>query len=110
MGWRHYWSSVCSGTGDKFVECIERNTFNETDIFAESQTSSLTVTSFYMKDVSGIVQSLDIGVGMITQNYLSTMEILFNNNIDLSYTVVIVDPRLQIFSESPDTLPISLKG
>jgi|OM-RGC.v1.033094123 hypothetical protein len=65
------------------------------------------VNSFYINYVRGIVQSIELDEGMITQNHLSTMEILLKNNNNLTYAVVIMDSRLQIFSKSPDTLPRS---
>ena len=106
-GWRQNWTDICSGTGDKFTKCIERNTFNKTDIFAKSQNKSINAKSFYIHKVRGIVQSLEIDVGAITQYYLTTMEISLNTNNNLSYTVAMMDPRTQIFSQSPDTLPRS---
>ena len=106
-GWRLPWSSMCSGTGDKFTNCIEKNTFNKTDIFAKSQNKSINAKSFYINKVRGVVQSLEIDVGAITQYYLTTMEISLNTKNNLSYTVAMMDPRIQIFSRSPDTLPRS---
>ena len=106
-GWRLPWSSMCSGTGDKFTNCIEKNTFNRTDIFAKSQNKSINAKSFYINKVRGVVQSLEIDVGAITQYYLTTMEISLNTKNNLSFTVAMMDPRIQIFSRSPDTLPRS---
>ena len=106
-GWRLSWSSMCAGTGDKFTKCIERNTFNKTDIFVASQNKSIILNSFYINKVRGVVQSVEMNEGMITQYYLTTMEISLNTNNNLSYTVALMDPKIQIFSKSPDTLPRS---
>ena len=106
-GWRLSWSSMCFGTGDKFNKCIEKNTFNKTDILAISENKSINAKSFYINKVRGVVQSLEIDVGAITQYYLTTMEISLNTHNNLSYTVAMMDPRIQIFSRSPDTLPRS---
>ena len=101
-GWRLSWPSMCSETGDKFNKCIEKNTFNKTDILAISENKSINAKSFYINKVRGVVQSLEIDVGAITQYYLTTMEISLNTKNNLSYTVAMMDPRIQIFSRSPE--------
>ena len=106
MGWKQHYSDICNGTGDKFIKCIEKYTYKSTDIFTESN-HSFNVNSFYIHKKRGVIQSLEIEVGMITQYYLTTLEISLNTNNNLSYTVAMMDPRTQIFSQSPDTLPRS---
>ena len=104
-GWKQY-HMHCKGSGDKFTKCIERITYNETDIFTEAN-HSFNINSFYVDRLLSVVQSLEIGEGQITQNSVSSMKIPLNNENNLAYTVQIMDPRIQIFSRSPDTIPRS---
>ena len=104
-GWKQY-HMYCKGSGVKFTKCIERITYNETDIFAKAN-QSFNVNSFYVDLQRVVVQSLEMGEGLITQNSASSLQIKLNNKNNLSYIVEIVDPRLQIFSRSPDTIPRS---
>ena len=97
----------CKGSGDKFTKCIERITYNETDIFIKKANFSFNINSFYVDLPRGVVQSLEIGEGLITQNSKSSLQIPLDNKNNLAYTVEIVDPRIQIFSRSPDTIPRS---
>ena len=106
--WKQY-HMYCNGSGVKFTKCIERITYNETDIFAKAN-QSFNVNSFYVDLQRVVVQSLEMDEGLITQNSASSLQIKLNNNKlnnNLSYIVEIVDPRLQIFSRSPDTIPRS---
>ena len=96
----------CKGSGDKFTKCIERITYNETDIFTKAN-HSFNINSFYVDRLLSVVQSLEIVEGQITQNSVSSMKIPLNNKNNLAYTVEIMDPRIQIFSRSPDTIPKS---
>ena len=104
-GWKQYYI-YCKASGVKFTKCIERIVYNETDIFAKAN-QSFNVNSFYVDLQRGVVQSLEMAEGLITQNSASSLQIKLNNKNNLSYIVEIVDPRMQIFSRSPDTIPRS---
>ena len=104
-GWKQYYI-YCKASGVKFTKCIERIVYNETDIFAKAN-QSFNVKSFYVDLQRGVVQSLEMAEGLITQNSASSLQIKLNNKNNLSYIVEIVDPRIQIFSRSPDTIPRS---
>ena len=105
-GWKQYFG-ICKGSGHKFTKCIERITYNETDIFNKKANLSFNINSFYVDRLLSVVQSREIGEGQITQNSVSSLKISLNNKNNLAYTVQIMDPRIQIFSRSPDTIPRS---
>ena len=53
----------------------------------------------------GIVQSLEFEKGMIMYDFKHTVDVSLNNNI--SYEVVIIDPKAQILSPSNSIIPRS---
>ena len=52
-----------------------------------------------------MIHSLELYDGMITHDSRTTHTVKFNNHI--SYKVFIMDPRIQIFRDSPETFPRS---
>ena len=74
----------------------------ENDIFAHDIFRASTIYAGWKE---GLVQSLDLDIGNITNNFYTTMEISLNTN--LSYQLLIMDPKIQIFSEIPNIYPIT---
>ena len=72
------------------------------DIFAHDFFRASTIYAGWKE---GLVQSLDLDIGNITNNLDTTMEVSLNSN--LSYQLLIMDPKIQIFSEIPQTYPIT---
>ena len=63
------------------------------------------VNTFFVGWMEGLAQSLDIEKGKISNDFYSTMAVSLNNS--LSYQIIIMDPKIQIFSEIPQTYPIT---
>ena len=92
----------CSGSGIKYIQCLEEMSYSENDIFAHDIFRASTIYAGWKE---GLVQSLDLDIGNITNNFYTTMEISLNTN--LSYQLLIMDPKIQIFSEIPNIYPIT---
>ena len=77
------------------------------DIILSNSSSQFSVTDFYTQNWDGIVQSVRISENVIKTNYDSTMDwICFNSSI--SYTVYIMDTKLQFVTANPNIVPRSL--
>ena len=76
--------------------------YSENDIFAHDIFRASTIYAGWKE---GLVQSLDLDIGNITNNFYTTMEISLNTN--LSYQLLIMDPKIQIFSEIPNIYPLT---
>ena len=63
------------------------------------------MNTFFVGWMEGLAQSLDIEKGKISNDFYSTMAVSLNNS--LSYQIIIMDPKIQIFSEIPQTYPIT---
>ena len=92
----------CTGKGDTFIKCIEQNTYSIKDILNQSFVSNdaFQVKSFYANNYYQMIHSLEFDDGMITHDSRTTHTVKFNNHI--SYKVFIMDPRIQIFRDSPE--------
>ena len=103
MGWKHYnGSSMGKGSGKNYINCHENYTYSENDIFTESY-HSLKLNRFYVFWELGLLQSIELDIGMITHNFTKSMSLNFNNT--LKYLIWITDPKIQIFSQIPETFP-----
>ena len=97
----------CTGNGDTFIECREENTYSIKDILNQTFVSNdaFQVKSFYANNYYQMIHSLEFYDEMITHDSRTTHTVKFNNHI--SYKVFIMDPRIQIFRDSPETFPRS---
>ena len=92
----------CPGSGEKYIQCMEEISYSEDDIFVDD---TLRASTIYAGWTEGLVQSLDLDIGNITNNFHTTMEISLNTN--LSYQLLIMDPKIQIFSDIPNIYPVT---
>ena len=92
-------------SGEEYIQCIEEIAYTKEDIFTDFAFEGLNANTFFVGWMEGLVQSLNVDKGMISHELYSTMAISFNNS--LSYQIVIMDPKIQIFSEIPQTYPIT---
>ena len=84
---------------------MEENKFySKSDVFIDANVS-YRIESFYISMYKGIVQSLEFEKGIIWYDFQHTVDISLNNNI--TYEVVIMDPKAQILSSSNSIIPRS---
>ena len=94
---------LCHESGKEFIECFEKRAYSKDDIFITNV--SFHLNSFYVKQYKGLVQNIEFDKGKIGYEKRSTIKISLNPNI--SYDVFIMDRKMQIFSNSPSTIPRS---
>ena len=92
-------------SGGEYIQCIEEIAFTKEDIFTDFEYEGLKANTFFVGWMEGLAQSLDIDDGNITNDFYTTMAVSLNNN--LSYQIIVMDPKIQIFSEVPQTYPIT---
>ena len=103
MGWKHYLgSSMCKGSGEKYIKCHETNTYSENDIFTKLS-HSFKIHHFYIHWYFGLPQTIELDIGMITHKFTKSMSLDLNNS--QNYHIWIIDPKIQIFSQIPETFP-----
>ena len=102
-GWKNF-SKQCHESGDKFIKCMEDKFYSKNDIFIDANIS-YRIKTFYFSMYKGIVQSLDFEKGIIRYDFKHTVDISLNHNI--TYEVVIIDPKAQILSPSNSIIPRS---
>ena len=81
---------------------MEEISYSKDDIFVDDTFRASTIYAGWKE---GLVQSLDLDIGNITNNFDTTMEVSLNSN--LSYQILIMDPKIQIFSEIPNIYPLT---
>ena len=94
-------------TGDEFIECVEGMSYVAEDVLINHNSSQFTVTDFYSQNWDGIVLSVEMHADVITSNYDSTMDWLWFNS-SVSYTIYIMDTKLQFVTANPNIIPRSL--
>ena len=73
-GWKVGYS--CPGSGKRYIQCVEENTYSEDDIFVYD---TLRASTLYGGWKEGLIQSLDLDIGNITNNFDTTMEVALNS-------------------------------
>ena len=107
-------------TGMNLLKSIESIVYSQKEIFISIYESYSNISGFYKGteySPDGIIQSylthpspgllhtLRLEDGMITNRGMSSLNILFNPN--LSYRIRITDPSLEFLSSNPDAIPRS---
>ena len=93
---------MCKGSGEKYIKCHETNTYSENDIFTKLS-HSFKIHHFYIHWYFGLPQSIELDIGMITHKFGKSVELNLNRTLD--YHIWIMDPRMQVFSQIPETFP-----
>ena len=94
------YQSECSNIGGQtFYDCVEEKSYSH-----PSNTSLIKVKPFFVSEWWGLGKSVEIEV--MSNNVLSTPYIDLNENI--SYMILITDPKLQLYTASPDVVSRSL--
>ena len=97
-------------SGEQFKQCVEEKTYSVFDTYLPTnvycvacKSFNATVTMFYQDDRSGLVQSLRINRGGVSDDMSKTWTIILNSSI--AYRVFISDPKLQLWMPNPHTIP-----
>ena len=118
-------------TMEKFIECIEGNTYSAHDVlmfsnsavhpsnlrpiykddkidhlYAAHSNKSIRVKPQYVDDWNGMGLFLYSDPGFISEKMDSTLQLHLVNNI--SYYIVIADPKLMIATARPDSAPTTM--
>ena len=95
-------------SGEKFKQCVEERAYSVSDTSTNAycwacQSFNATVTMFYQAERSGLVQSLRVNRGGVSDDMSKTLTIMLNSSI--AYNVIMSDPKLQIWMPNPHTIP-----
>ena len=101
IGWKVEDGGCGKLSREEFIQCIEKIAFTAEDIFKDFSYEELKANNYFVGWMEGFAQI--IHKGHITNNIYTTMAISLNNS--LSYQIVIMDPKIQIFGEIPQTFP-----
>ena len=66
------------------------------ELFAAASKQSINVKLFYIDNVTGIATILRVDSGVISKNYLSTLNLNLNNT--MSYFIMMYDPKIAIIT------------
>ena len=66
------------------------------ELFAAASKQSINVKLFYIDNVTGIATILRVDSGVISKNYLSTLNLNLNNT--MSYLIMMYDPKIAIIT------------
>ena len=91
-------------TGNPFIDCVEDKSYSISEILPDY--SACEVKHFYVSEWWGLAKSVEIEEGAISNNVLSTPFIHLNENI--TYMIMLTDPKLQLYTASPDVISRSL--
>ena len=96
-------------SGEQFKQCVEEKTYSVFDTYLPTnvycvacKSFNATVTMFYQDDRSGLVQSLSLNRGGVSDDVSKSVSIELNNSI--AYLVFISDPKLQLWMPNPHTI------
>ena len=88
--------------GDQYISCMENETFSFDDIFPFGG-KHFQATPFYPDNTHGLVQLVTINSGVLSTSSAKTLNIKMNPN--MSYFIVVTDPKLQFISNNPKIVP-----
>ena len=93
----------CDDTkGDHYINCLDNETFSFDDIFPFGG-KHFRATPFYPDNTHGLVQLVTINPGVLSTSSAKALNIKMNPN--MSYFVVVTDPKLQFISSNPKIIP-----
>ena len=82
---------------------MENETYSAEDIFPFNKSRYFKVKSYYAGNSNGMVHSVTIDPGIILTSSLRTLSLMMNPNI--SYMIIMTDPKLQFISSNPKAVP-----
>ena len=88
--------------GDQYISCMENEAFSSDDIFPFGG-KHFRATPFYPDNTHGLVQLVTINSGVLSTSSAKTLNIKMNPN--MSYFIVVTDPKLQFISNNPKIVP-----
>ena len=88
--------------GIELFKCIEDHAYST----KETSNKRFKVQTFFLTTWYGLVDHVEISPGVITMDLVSSLRIPLSPNI--SHEIRIMDPTLQIFTTSPETIPRTL--
>ena len=94
--------------GGQFIECVENVTYSLRDILPyddSSENKTFEITEFFVSSWWGIAKSVKMVDGVIANNKISP-NLRLNESLD--YMILITDPKLQLYTASPDVVARSL--
>ena len=108
IDWRTGWRSECmkpecQRTGSEYIQWLEL--VIDSIYLPTDDNNSTSIRTIFAGWQYGLAQSIDLGNGMITNSHKSTMDLKLNHN--LTYQILIMDPKMQIISDQPRTFPIT---
>ena len=86
----------------ELFKCIEDHAYST----KETSNKRFKVQTFFLTTWYGLVDHVEISPGVITMDLVSSLRIPLSPNI--SHEIRIMDPTLQIFTTSPETIPRTL--
>ena len=104
MGWKAK-EGCAELSGEEYIQCIEAIAFTKEDIFTNFAYEELKANTYFVGWFEAFGQFLEIDNGYITNDFYSTMAVSLNNS--LSYQILIMDPKIKIFSNIPQAFPIT---
>ena len=109
-GWKNGYgeediSECCKNyTGRQFIQCIRNEAYTTNEVLINENTT-VEATNFYFDNEYANIIKLDIDAGLITHKVKSTLQIPLNKIKNLSLFILIMDPKMQIMTSSPDVVP-----
>ena len=109
-GWKNGYgeediSECCKNyTGRQFIQCIRNEAYTTNEVLMIENTT-VEATNFYFDNEYANIIKLDIDAGLITHKVKTTLQIPLNKIKNLSLFILIMDPKLQIMTSSPDIVP-----
>ena len=104
LGYKTAEDTPCTNTiVDNYIKCMENESYSVEDIFPFNKTKHFKVKPYYAANIKGIVYSVTIDSGVMRTSVTRTLNIKMNPNI--SYFIVMTDPKLQFISTNPKVIP-----
>ena len=106
IGWKsENYTSCIEATGDKFLQCIEQNSYSALNLITNS--SPVVVNTFYWNRLSILCHNLEPETDVLKSIEMnSTLTVAIQLNNSLYNDIIIWDPKMQFMSFStPDMIP-----
>ena len=89
---------------DDYIKCMENETFSVEEVFPFNY-KDFNSTPFYADLRSGIAQSVKINPGAISTSAAQTQTLNMKLNPNMSYIIILTDPKMQFTSYNPEVIP-----